>query len=183
MKIGIVVGSIRQGRKGIYVGEWLLEQTYARDDAEYVLIDLKSFDVPLLTSPTHPAQAKKRYESANVQRWSEAIDACDGYVFVTAEYNHGVPGAFKNAIDSIAPEWMNKPVSFAGYGSVEGARAIEQWRQILANFSMFDLRAQVTLSTFRDFESDGTVTPNERKSDSAQQMLDQLVAEVKLRAR
>ncbi|MCO5215924.1 MAG: NAD(P)H-dependent oxidoreductase [Thermomicrobiales bacterium] len=182
MKIGIVVGSIREERKGIKVGEWLLAQTRTRDDAEYVLIDLKSFDVPLLTSPTHPAQAKKQYESANVRRWSEAIDACDGFVFVTAEYNHGVPGAFKNAVDSVAPEWTNKPVSFVGYGSVDGSRAIEQWRQILANFSMFDIRAQVGLNGFTDFETDGTVKPNDRKSESAQTMLDQLVAEVRLRA-
>lgn len=181
MKIGIVVGSIREGRKGIKIGEWLLEQTRTRDDAEYVLIDLKSFDVPLLTSSTHPAQAKKQYESADVQRWSEAIDACDGFVFVTAEYNHGVPGAFKNAVDSIAPEWMHKPVSFVGYGSVEGSRAVEQWRQILANFSMFDVRAQTSLNGFTDFEADGSVKPNERKSESAHQMLDQLVAEVRLR--
>ncbi|MCA9832689.1 MAG: NAD(P)H-dependent oxidoreductase [Thermomicrobiales bacterium] len=183
MKIGIVVGSIREGRKGIHVGEWMQEQTKTRDDAEYVLIDLKSFDVPLLTSPVHPMMAKRQYESENVRAWSEAIDACDGFVFVTAEYNHGVPGAFKNAVDSIAPEWVNKPVGFVGYGSVDGSRAIEQWRQILANFSMFDLRAQVGLNGFTDFEADGTVKPNERKNESAQTLLDQLVAEVRLRAK
>lgn len=183
MRIGIVVGSIREGRKGIHVGEWLLEQTRTRDDAEYVLIDLKAFDVPLLTSSTHPARANRGYESENVRNWGKAIDACDGFVFVTAEYNHGVPGAFKNAVDSIAPELMNKPVSFVSYGSVEGSRAVEQWRQILANFSMIDLRAQTSFNGFTDFEADGTVKPNDRKADSAQTMLDQLVAELRLRTK
>lgn len=183
MKIGIVVGSIRDVRKGIHVGEWLLEQTRTRDDAEYVLIDLKSFDVPLLTSAVHPMMANREYESEQVRAWGAAIDACDGFVFVTAEYNHGVPGAFKNAVDSIAPEWVNKPVGFVSYGSVEGSRAVEQWRQIVANFSMFDVRAQTSFNGFTDFEADGTVKPSERKSESAHAMLDQLVAEVKLRSR
>ncbi len=90
MKIGIIVGSIREGRKGEAVGQWVAEQAQGRD-ATYELLDLKSFDVPLLTSPTHPMQAKKSYDDERVQAWSDAVDACDGYVFVTPEYNHGVP--------------------------------------------------------------------------------------------
>lgn len=182
MKIGIVVGSIREGRKGIAVGEWILQQAGNRGDVEYILVDLKSFDVPLLTSSTHPARANRQYESENVRRWGAAIDACDGFIFVTAEYNHGVPGAFKNAVDSIAPELTGKAVAFVSYGSIEGVRAVEQWRQILANFQMVDIREHTSFSTFADFAEDGSFTPSDRKSESIQRTFDQLEAEVKLRS-
>lgn len=47
MKIGIVVGSVREGRAGLSVGEWVLSEASKRSDAEFTLIDLKAFDVPL----------------------------------------------------------------------------------------------------------------------------------------
>lgn len=78
------------------------------------------------------------------------------YVFMTPEYNHGVPGAFKNAVDLLGPEWVGKAIGFVSYGSAEGVRAVEQWRQIVANFSMFDVRAQASLSNFTEFAPDGT---------------------------
>ncbi len=111
MKVGIVVGSIREGRKGIHVGQWVLDEASKREDATFELIDVKEFDLPLLTSSTLPAAAKRQYDSENVRRWSAAIDACDAYVFVTPEYNHGVPGAFKNAVDLLGPEWVARQLA------------------------------------------------------------------------
>lgn len=174
MRIGIIVGSIRDGRSGAGVGSWVAEQATQRDDAQFELIDLKTFDVPLLTAATVPAAAKKQYESENVQRWSAAIDACDGFIFVTPEYNHGVPGAFKNAVDSLGSEWFGKTVGFVSYGADGGVRAVEQWRQIVANFQMLDVRAQVSLSLFTEFGSDG-FTPLERRAGELAGLLDQLI--------
>ncbi|WP_285028944.1 NAD(P)H-dependent oxidoreductase [Mycolicibacterium sp. lyk4-40-TYG-92] len=174
MRIGIIVGSIRDGRAGAGVGAWVAEQAAGRDDAQFELIDLKTFDVPLLTSATVPAAAKKQYESENVQRWSAAIDACDGFIFVTPEYNHGVPGAFKNAVDSLGSEWFGKTVGFVSYGADGGVRAVEQWRQIVANFQMLDVRAQVSLSLFTEFGADG-FTPLDRRPGELAGLLDQLI--------
>ena len=174
MRIGIIVGSIRDGRAGAGVGTWVAEQAAQRDDAQFELIDLKTFDVPLLTSATVPAAAKKQYESENVQRWSATIDACDGFIFVTPEYNHGVPGAFKNAVDSLGSEWFGKTVGFVSYGADGGVRAVEQWRQIVANFQMLDVRAQVSLSLFTEFGADG-FTPLDRRAGELAGLLDQLI--------
>lgn len=174
MKIGIIVGSIREGRKGEQIGAWVNEVVAGRDgEATYELIDLKSFDVPLLTSPTHPMMADKSYDDPAVQAWSDAIDACDAYVFITAEYNHAVPGAFKNAVDSLGKEWIGKVVGFVGYGSVGGVRAIENWRAALANFSMYDVRAEVNLSLFTDFDGD-TFTPDERRAEELNEVFNQV---------
>lgn len=130
MKIGIIIGSIREGRKGGSVGRWVLEQAQARQDegVELEVLDLRSFDVPLLTSATVPGAAKKQYDSEQVTRWSRAVDACDAFIFVTPEYNHGVPGGFKNAYDSLGSEWDGKPVAFVSYGAEGGVRAVEHWR-------------------------------------------------------
>lgn len=174
MKIGIVIGSIREGRKGELVGEWVQGAIAEREGVEVAVLDLKEFGVPLLTSATVPGMANRHYDSAEVTRWSQAIDACDGFVFITPEYNHGIPGAFKNAVDSIGPEWTGKTVAFVAYGADGGVRAVEQWRQIIANFQMVGVRAQVSLSLFTEFNDQGLALQARRDGELAT-LLDQLV--------
>lgn len=111
MKIGIVIGSIREDRKGELVGKWVEHAGAAREDVAVEVLDLREFDVPLLTSATVPAAADRAYDSPAVTRWGQAVDACDGFVFVTPEYNHGVPGPLKNAVDSLGPEWTGKTIA------------------------------------------------------------------------
>lgn len=183
MKIGIILGSVRDGgRIGEPVSKWVLAAGAARDDAEFDLLDLKAFDVPLLTATTPPAAAGRVYDSPQVTRWGAAVDDCDAFVFVTPEYNHGVPGAFKNAVDSLGPEWTGKPVAFVSYGADGGIRAVEQWRQIVANFHMVDVRAQVALSLFFDFDEASRLAPMERRQAEIGMLLDQLVAATALRS-
>ena len=173
MKIGIIVGSVREGRRGASAGAWVQAQAQGRAGFDYEIVDLKSFDVPLLTSATVPGAARKKYDSPQVTAWSQAIDACDAFIFVTPEYNHSVPGAFKNAFDSLGPEWTGKAVGFVSYGAESGVRAVEAWRPIVANFQMVDVRQQVSLSTFGEF--DGTqVTPNDRRPGEAKTLFGQL---------
>ncbi|KXP13192.1 NADPH-dependent FMN reductase [Tsukamurella pulmonis] len=176
MKIGIILGSIRDGRKAEEVGKWVAAQAEAREGVEITVIDLKAFDVPLLTSATVPGAANRNYDSAAVTAWGKAIDAEDGFIFVTPEYNHSVPGGFKNAFDSIGPEWTGKTVAFVAYGADNGVRSVEHWRQITANFSMVDVRAQVSLGLFTDFDGDGAFTPLERREHELATVLDQLIA-------
>ncbi len=176
MKIGIILGSIRDGRKSDQVGQWVAEATRAREGVEVTVLDLREFDVPLLTSATVPGAANRQYDNAAVTAWGQAIDAQDGFVFVTPEYNHSIPGAFKNAFDSIGPEWAGKTVGFVAYGADGGVRAVEHWRQITANFSMVDARAQVSLGLFTDFDAEGKFTPLDRRPAELAGLLDELTA-------
>ena len=173
MKIGIILGSIREERSGQSVAEWVAREAETRQDATYELIDLKSFDVPLLTSATVPGAANKQYDDERVQRWSSTIDSYDAFVFVTPEYNHSVPGGLKNAFDSLGSEWANKPVAFVSYGAEGGVRAVEHWRQIVANFHMYGVRQQISLSLFTEFGPQG-VEPAERRADELATLFDQL---------
>lgn len=173
--IGVVIGSIRQGRKGGQVGEWVMRVARERGDARFRLLDLADYDLPLLTAETVPGAANREYDSDQRRRWGHDVDACDAYVFVTAEYNHGVPGAFKNAFDCLGPEWSEKPVGFVGYGSVGGVRAIEQWRQVVATFDMVDVSPQVSISTFDEFDEQGGFLPSERRPSQLGKVLDRIV--------
>lgn len=176
MKIGIVIGSVREGRKGGDVAEWFAG--IAREqppETAFELIDLKSFDVPILTSAVVPGSARKQYDDERVQRWSAAIDACDAFVFVTPEYNHGVPGALKNAFDSLGSEWSEKAIAFVSYGADNGIRAVEHWRSIVSNLHMVDVRTQQSFSIFEDFDADGGFAPRARAAERSRALVDDLV--------
>lgn len=179
MRIAIVVGSTRPGRKGSVVGRWVHQLANRRDDVpgkvDFDLVELEDFDLPLLQEPTIPAAADREYETPETRAWSETVDAYDGFVLVTPEYNHGVPAALKNAVDVLGPEWAHKAVAFVSYGANGGVRAVEHWRTVLANLMVSDVRAQVALMTFDDW-TDGEFTPLERREEELATMLDQLVA-------
>ncbi|MDY3126803.1 MAG: NAD(P)H-dependent oxidoreductase [Corynebacterium sp.] len=128
-KIAIIIGSIREGRLGGTIAEWVYSYSQHREHT-YSIIDLKEFALPLLTAPEPPISSGKRYSNAEVQRWSDAVDAVNAFIFITPEYNHSVPGAFKNAIDSLGMEWVRKPVALVGYGYGGASGAMQAWRQI-----------------------------------------------------
>jgi len=175
MRIGIIIGSTRPGRVGDSVAGWVFGRASQRTDAEFTLVDLRDYGLELLNEPIVPGAANRQYENPATRRWSRAIDALDGVVFVTPEYNHGVPAALKNAVDLLYPEWNHKAIGFVSYGADGGVRAVEHWRTIVANTLMQDVRAQVSLSVFLDFEN-GAFRPSERRDGELDIMLSQLVA-------
>ena len=162
MKIGIINGSIRAERNTEPVSKYAFDVASKRDgEFTYEYVDLAEYDVPLLTSPVHPMMTNISYDDPKTQAWSDKIDSLSAFVFVTPEYNHGVPGGFKNAVDALGAEWVGKPVAFIGHGSVGGVRAVEQWRQIVANFSMPIVRNELNFNLFFDW-TDGEFTPADR---------------------
>jgi NAD(P)H-dependent FMN reductase len=178
MKIAVIVGSTRPGRKGTTVGHWVNGHAQQRDDVpgrvQFDLVELEDFDLPLLDEPMVPAAADREYETPQTRVWSQEVDRYDGFVFVTPEYNHGVPAALKNAVDVLGPEWAHKTVAFVSYGTNGGVRAVEQWRTILANLKVSDVRAQVTLMTFDDWK-EGEFRPLDRREEDLEATLDELV--------
>ena len=109
--------------------------------------------LPVLDEPAPAAWGI--YVHEHTRRWAETIRAYDGYVFVLTEYNHGVPGPLKNALDYLYDEWSDKSVGFVSYGLHGGIRAVEQMRTIAAEFKLADVRDQVSLSIYEDFDFEG----------------------------
>jgi len=174
IKIGIIVGSTRPGRKAPDVARWVLDIAGMRADAVFELVDIQDFGLPLLDEPVPPAAGQ--YTQPHTQAWAAAIAGFDGFVFVTPEYNHGTSGALKNAIDYLYKEWNNKAAGFVGYGSAGGARAIESLRLVMGELMVADVRAHVMLSLRTDFENYKTFNPAEHHEQAVDAMLDQVVA-------
>ena len=138
-RIAIVVGTTRPGRKAETVARWVHQLAAARGDAEFEVLDLESFGLPLLDEPLPPSMGQ--YSQPHTHAWSAAVAGFDGFVFVTPEYNHGMPGSLKNAIDFLNSEWANKAAGFVGYGVTGGSRSVEQLRLVLAELRVATVRA------------------------------------------
>jgi NAD(P)H-dependent FMN reductase len=174
IKLAIIIGSTRPGRNAEAVARWVHEIARQRNDVDVDLIDLQDFNLPLLDEPVPPSMGQ--YSKPHTKAWAEKIDSFDAYVFVTPEYNHGPSAALKNAIDYLYREWNNKAAGFVSYGSAGGVRAVEQLRLVMGELQVADVRAQVMLSLFTDFENFSVFKPAQRHEASVNDMLDQVIA-------
>jgi NAD(P)H-dependent FMN reductase len=116
-----------------------------------------------------------RYAQPHTHAWAEKIAAFDAFVFVTPEYNHSTSGALKNAIDYLFREWNDKAAGFVGYGSTGGTRAVEHLRGIMGEIKVADVRAQVALSLFADFENFTEFKPQPSQEAAVGAMLNDLI--------
>lgn len=174
LKLAIVVGSTRPRRKAAAVAAWVHELAKQRTDAEFEVVDIEDFKLPLLDEAMPPAMGK--YEKEHTKAWAAKIASFDAYVFVTPEYNHGPSGALKNAIDFLYSEWNNKAAGFVGYGSAGGVRAVESLRLVMGELQVADVRAQVALSLSTDFENYTTFKPDPKHEKSLATMFNQVIA-------
>lgn len=171
MKIGIIIGSVREGRNGEAVGKWIYDFARSRKDegVEYELVDLKSYSLPFLG-----AEASEN-QMAAIGAWLGKMASFDGYVFITPEYNRSVSGAFKNALDHLDEEIRNKAVGYVGYGGLGGAFAIQSLRGINAERSLASVRTMVSFSLMTDFENYSVFTPAPYHGMNANTMLDEVI--------
>ena len=174
IKIAIIIGSTRPGRHGEAVAWWVHDLAVKRGDAEFEVVDVASFPLPLLDEPM-PASAGQ-YTLPHTRAWAATIASADAYVFVTPEYNHSAPGALKNAIDFLYAEWNNKAAGFVSYGSTGGTRAVEHLRPVMAELQVADVQTQVALSLFTDFEHFSILRPAAHHEEALTGMLDQLIS-------
>jgi NAD(P)H-dependent FMN reductase len=172
VRIGIIIGSTRPGRKGDTVAKWVLEHAEKREGAEYELVDLADFALPHLDEAV-PA-SRGQYANEHTRAWADKIDSFDGFVFVTPEYNHSTSGALKNAIDFIYGEWNNKAAGLVSYGVHGGVRAAEHLRLVLGELQVADVRQQVSFSLITDFENYTDFAPKGGQEAQLATQLDQL---------
>ena len=173
IRVGVILGSTRPGRNGEGVAKWVFENAQKHGNAEYELVDIADFNLPLLDEPVPPSYGQ--YSKDHTKRWAEKIGSFDAYVFVAPEYNHGISGALKNAIDFLFAEWNNKAAGFVSYGSAYGVRAVEHLRGVCGEIKIADVRTQVMLSLFTDFENFSQFKPDARHIATLNTMLDEVV--------
>ncbi|TLS50863.1 NAD(P)H-dependent oxidoreductase [Paenibacillus antri] len=168
VKIGIILGSTRQGRVSPQVGQWVKGIADRRGDAEYEIVDIAEYELPFLgtTDGSEPG----------IKAWSEKLASLDGFVFIVSEYNHSISGALKNALDLARQEWNDKAAGIVSYGSTGGARAAEHLRGILGELKVADVRTHPTLNLFTDFENYSVFKPAALHNDNVNAMLSEVVA-------
>ncbi len=101
-KIAVFVGSLQQKSFNKLLAKNIEKLAPAGTEFDY--IDLGSF--PLFN------QDLEADFPAAVQAAKDAVEAADGVLFVTPEYNRSLPGVLKNAIDWVSRPWGKN--SFAG---------------------------------------------------------------------
>ena len=134
LRIAIIVGSTRPGRRGADVAAWVQAAAVGRVDATYDVVDLADHPLPHLDEAMPPILGT--YSEAHTQAWASTIATYDGFVVVTPEYNHSIPGVLKNAIDYLFAEWNHKVAGVVAYGAENGARAAEHLRQIFGELKV-----------------------------------------------
>ncbi|TGS10100.1 NAD(P)H-dependent oxidoreductase [Mesorhizobium sp. M2E.F.Ca.ET.209.01.1.1] len=143
-KIAIVVGSTRAARFADAPTQWIAKIAKSHDDIDVEIVDLRDWPLPFFDEVASSAWAPSQNEVA--QRWQRKVAEFDGFIFTAAEYNHAPTGVLKNAIDYAANEWNKKPAGFIGYGSVGGARAVEQLRLIAVELQMAPVKSAVHIA-------------------------------------
>jgi NAD(P)H-dependent FMN reductase len=147
LRIGILLASVREGRRGEAFARWVHDLAAARPDLRPELLDLRAWALPPYARKEVAAVAEKAYAPDTLEgRWRDLVAALDGYVVVTPEYNHSFPGQLKNALDHLYGAWSHKPVTFVSYGGfAAGARAAEQLRLVAVELRMVPVRDEVNL--------------------------------------
>lgn len=172
-KIAIVTGSTRPGRNNAGVAEWVLAQAQLRTDAEFEIVDIADYNLPMLDE-AYPA-AYQNYQNAHTIAWAAKIAEFDGFVFITPEYNHSVAPALANALSYLNAEFANKAAGIVSYGSAFGVRAVEHLRGILSELQVAHVQKTGMFSLFTDFENFSVFKPTELQTQTLAPVLDQLV--------
>lgn len=146
MKLMIIIGTTRPERVSGRMAKWVAVEAKNLPDTEVELVDLADYPMPFLDEPKSPRFNPERKPNAQAQKWMDKIAQGDGYVFVTPEYNHSIPGVLKNALDYITFEMLKKPATIASHGTVGGARATMHLKEILSESRAAIIPSQVAVA-------------------------------------
>ena len=175
IKIHVIIGSTRQNRFSEKPARWIFEEVKKKEGIEAELLDLRDYPLPFFNEPASPAYMKEEYANPDARRWVQKIAEADGYIIVTPEYNHGYPAVLKNALDYGYSQWNNKPVGFVSYGTVAGARSVEQLRLVAIELQMAPIRNAVHIPAFWTLMDDKGDLKTDTLHDAAEKFLTQLV--------
>ena len=166
LKIGVILGSSRDGRISPAIAKWVLGVASKNSKAKFELVDIKDYKLPLLGESTDQEPTKK---------WNETLKNLDGFIFVAAEYNHSISGSLKNAIDHAYENWFNKAAGIVSYGYGGGARAAEHLRGILGAIAIADVQTHVMINIATEYK-DNQFTPFPFNEKNLTKMVEEVVS-------
>lgn len=146
LKVKVIIGSTRPGRFADSAGAWVASELSKREEVNVEVLDLREYAMPFFDSPVSASYKTEPFTNEAVARFTSKIADGDAYVMVTPEYNRSTSAVLKNALDWVYQEWNEKPVAFVSYGSVGGARAVEQLRLMAVELQMAPIREAIHFS-------------------------------------
>ena len=174
-KLKIISSTVRPGRKGPIVANWV--EKMARENAafEVELIDLGELNLPMMDEPNHPAMQK--YEKEYTKAWSKTIGEADAFIFVTAEYNGNFPAPLHNAFEYLVKEWAYKAAGIVSYGGASaGMRAANSLKGYIPMFKLVPIPEMVNFPFFtKNINDQEVLEANEISIQAAQNMLAEIL--------
>ena len=157
LKIAVIYGSVRTARQGIKAARFIINKVEQRGH-EATLIDTLEYELPMLD------KMYKEFEDGtapNAMTWvGEILNAADGFLVISAEYNHSIPAALKNLLDHYQNEYLYKPSGIVTYsaGPFGGVRGLANLRTILAELGTPSIPSAFPISQIHAaFDNDGNV--------------------------
>lgn len=183
MKLAIIIGTTRQNRQTPRQAKWVYNEAAKMPDVEAEILDLRDYPMPFFDEPKSPRYNSDRHIDPVAQKWLAKLDQADAYVFVTAEYNHSIPGVLKNALDYVTWEIQRKPASVVSHGSAGGARAAIQLKIVISESRAVPLPTYTPLTMVKmsdRIDEEGTLDEVElSQPHGPQQTLKTALAELK----
>jgi NAD(P)H-dependent FMN reductase len=172
-RLFVVTVSTRDGRQGLPIAQWSVERAKAHGKFEVETVDLRELNLPVFDEPEHPRFRKPVHE--HTKKWAAMVDRADAFVFVTPEYNYGMPPSLLNAITYLSHEWQYKAAGFVSYGGMSGGtRSTQMARGVLATMKMVPIPEGVAVPFFIKMIADGKFTPGDMQDKGMTAMLDEL---------
>jgi NAD(P)H-dependent FMN reductase len=173
-KLLVIIASTRPGRVGLPIANWAISEIEKHGGFEIDVADLAVIDLPMLDEPHNPVH--RNYTKPHTVAWSKRVDAADAILIVTPEYNHGMPGSLKNAMDFLYHEWNYKPVAFVSYGGMSGGmRSVQMAKQVATTQKMMPLAEAVNIHMVPKYMHDGQFVPDETLENSLKRVLGELM--------
>lgn len=161
-KIAVVVGSLRKDSFNQKLANAILKLA----PAEFSFKQMMIADLPLYNQDDDENQAE------SVKNLKAALNASQGFLFVSPEYNRSIPGVLKNAIDHASrpygsSAWAKKPAGVLGasVGAIGTALAQQHLRNVLAYLDVPTLCAPEAFIHAKEglFDKEGNIGPDSKK--------------------
>jgi len=155
LNVAVIYGSVRSERQGIKAAKFIVKKLEERK-YKVTLIDPLVYKLPLLDKMYKEFEEGKAPK--DMEKIAKILKNADSFVIVSAEYNHSIPAALKNILDTYQKEYLYKPSAIVTYsaGPFGGVRAMMQLRAILCELGTPSIPSTFPISAVQSsFDEDG----------------------------
>lgn len=174
-KILVITSTTRQARVGRQVAKWYIKEAkQVNESMDFELLDIAELDLPMLAEPIPPLYAQDGKYNDKQKDLSERINAADGFIIVTGEYNHGVPAPLKNMLDHLPQTpWQRKAVAYVGYGAKGANWAVSSLVPTMAYLHVMSIPYAIGISAIWDaFDEQGDIKSGHQTGEISKQLQD-----------